>query len=221
MDSTILDAVIPLTVIAIWINSVFNPKKNKTDEMKKEAPSLNKPKIFFKKLSAFFRKPNKQEKFVWDELILLHKVNSWRHGVYETEKYVESTFTLAENKDGFYRYLLHDKELHFDVNVTQAFPVEMTTDLFVLASHFNNLLTFGKVVVNVQHRTVTFSYSNDISFYAVYPEKIEEHLSRHFYITRDVHWAFEKYLQEREEPAIIIGELLNIQKNRGEKTEGN
>jgi hypothetical protein len=221
MDSTILDAIIPITIIAIWINKVMNPKMNKPDEMKKEAPSPNRLKLFFKKLSAFLRKPDKQEKFVWNELTQLHKVNSWRHGVYETEKYVESTFTLAENKDGFYRYLLLDNELHFDVCVINNFPPEMTTDLFVLASHFNNLLKFGKVVIDIPHRTVTFSYQNEVSFYAVYPKKIEEHLSRHFFITRDVYWAFDKFLQEREEPAIIIGELLNIQKNRGEKSEGN
>ena len=198
MDSTILDAVIPLTIIAIWINSVFNPKKNKTDEMKKEAPFRNRLKIFFKKLGAFFRKPNKQEKFVWDELIQLHKVNSWRHGVYETEKYVESTFTLAENKDGFYRYLLHDKELHFDVNVTQAFPVEMTTDLFVLAAHFNNLLTFGKVIVDVNRNNVVFNFNNELKLYSVFPEKIELDLSRHYQISKDVYWAFQKLILKKK-----------------------
>ncbi|MEY3845648.1 MAG: hypothetical protein RL293_2070, partial [Bacteroidota bacterium] len=66
MDSTILDAIIPITIIAIWINKVMNPKKNKPDEMKKEALTPNRLKLFFKKLSAFLRKPDKQEKFVWN-----------------------------------------------------------------------------------------------------------------------------------------------------------
>ena len=129
---------------------------------------------------------------------------------------METTFAISEEMQTTYRYLIYEQNLHFDVRVIDSFPTEITTDLFVLASHFNNLLMFGKVVVNVNRSNVLFSYQNEVSLYSVFPEKIDHHISRHFHISRDVYWAFQKYLTEREEPVIIIGELLNMQRMRQE-----
>lgn len=54
-----------------------------------------------------------------------------------------------------------------------------------------------------------------------FPEKIELDFARHYQISKDVYWAFQKFVSEREEPVIIIGELINIQKMRKENTEQN
>jgi hypothetical protein len=214
-----LYALLPLLGILALIKRVrdqWYPKSTETKLEERQTPSFQLP----DKKGELLRDPSQHKEYVWGELLNLHRNRNWRFGIYETENYVESTFTLAENKDGLYRYLLYGDELHFDVVVTNTFPIEVTTDLFVLAAHFNNLLTFGKVIVNTQIRNVVFTYQNEVSLYAHYPEKIEQHLGRHYHISKDVHWAFEKFLQEREEPAIIIGDLMNIQKNRGEKSEG-
>jgi hypothetical protein len=214
-----LYALLPLLGILALIKRVrdnWYPKSTETKLEERQTPSFQLP----DKKGELLRDPSQHKEYVWSELLNLHRNRNWRFGVYETELYVESTFTLSENKDELYRYLLYGDELHFDVVVTNTFPPEVTTDLFVLAAHFNNLLTFGKVIVNTQNRNVVFTYQNEVSLYALYPEKIEQHLSRHYHISKDVHWAFEKFLEEREEPAIIIGDLMNIQKNRGEKSEG-
>jgi hypothetical protein len=208
---------LPLLGVLAFISRVRENRRKKKSESKLEeirTPSFQIP----EKIGGVILDESKQMECVWNELIKIHQESNWRFGIYESENYVETTFAISEEMQTTYRYLIYEQNLHFDVRVIDSFPTELTTDLFVLASHFNNLLMFGKVVVDVNRCNVLFSYQNEISFYSVFPEKIDHHISRHFHISRDVYWAFQKYLTEREEPVIIIGELLNLQRMRQENT---
>lgn len=210
-------ALLPLLGVLALISRVRENRRKKKSELKLEEirpPSFKIP----EKISGVILDESQQMEFVWNELIKLNKESNWRFGIYESENYVETTFAISEEMQTTYRYLIYEQNLHFDVRVIDSFPIESTTDLFVLASHFNNLLMFGKVVVDVNRGNVLFSYQNEISFYSVFPEKIDNHISCHFHISRDVYWAFQKYLTEREEPVIIIGELLNMQRMRQENS---
>jgi hypothetical protein len=210
-------ALLPLLGVLALISRVRENRRKKKSESKLEeirTPSFQIP----EKIGGVVLDESQQMECVWNELIKIHQESNWRFGIYESENYVETTFAISEEMQTTYRYLIYEQNLHFDVRVIDSFPTELTTDLFVLASHFNNLLMFGKVVVDVNRCNVLFSYQNEISFYSVFPEKIDHHISRHFHISRDVYWAFQKYLTEREEPVIIIGELLNLQRMRQENT---
>lgn len=211
-------ALLPLLGILALIKRVRDNREMKSSGTKLEEtrpPSFQPP----DKNGSFIRDPLKQKEIVWDELIRLHRNRNWRFGVFENQNYVESTFQISENTDALYHYLIYDQQLHFDVSVIDSFPPEITTDLFVLAAHFNNLLTFGKVVVNVNKNYVHFSFQNELSLYSALPEKIELDLIRHYQISKDVYWAFQKFVSEREEPVIIISELMNKYKMRQENTE--
>jgi hypothetical protein len=213
-------ALLPLLGILALIKRVRDSWYHKSTETKleeRQTPSFQMP----DKKGELLRDPSQQKKTVWDELIRQHRHGNWRFGVFENQNYVESTFPISENTDAFYHYLIYDQHLHFDVSVIDSFPPEITTDLFVLAAHFNNLLTFGKVVVNVNKNYVHFSFQNELSLYSVLPEKIELDLSRHYQISKDVYWAFQKFVSERDEPVIIISELMNKYKMRQENTENN
>jgi hypothetical protein len=210
-------ALLPLLGVLALISRVRENRRKKKTESKLEEtrpPSFELPEI----TNGLYLDLQQQKACVWDKLIRLHADNHWRHGVYEQEKYIESTFQIAENTDAFYRYILAEEDVHFESCILHSFPQEITTDLFVLAAHFNNLLTFGKVVVDVNRQIVLFTHQNEASFYAVYPVKIEYHLSRHYHISKDIYWAFQKLLTEQEEPAFIIAELITIQKNSQENT---
>jgi hypothetical protein len=208
-------ALLPLLGVLALISRVReNRRKNKSESKLEEirTPSFQIP----EKIGGVILDETQQLECVWNELIKVHKESNWRFGIYESENYVETTFAISEEMQTTYRYLIYEQNLHFDVRVLDSFTTDLTTDLFVLASHFNNLLMFGKVVVDVNRGNVLFSYQNEVSLYSVFPEKIDHHISRHFHISRDVYWAFQKYLTEREEPVIIIGELLNMQRMRQE-----
>ncbi|MFM6935176.1 MAG: hypothetical protein ACKOXP_07005 [Flavobacteriales bacterium] len=154
-----------------------------------------------------------QEALVWEELKKLHQRQSCQHSVFETEKFIHARFEISKEMEASYRYYLIENELFFQVCVLQEFPAEITTDLFILAAHFNNLLNFGKVIVEVNKRNVFFSVQNEICLYALFPEKIHLHLSRHYQISKDVFASFLKFINEGEEPAVIIGELLKKQES--------
>jgi hypothetical protein len=213
-----LYAILPLLGALAWIKRVRDNREMKSSKTKIEEP---RPPSFPlpDQIHAIFRDDLQHQACVWDELTRLHRNRNWRFGVFESENYVEAIFHISEDTDEFYRYLLYDQQLHFDVRVLHSFPPEITTDLFVLAAHFNNLLTFGKVVVDVNRNNVAFNFNNELQLYSVFPEKIELDLSRHYQISKDVYWAFQKFVSEREEPVIIIGELLNMHKVRRENTE--
>jgi hypothetical protein len=211
-------ALLPLLGILALIKRVrdsWYPKSTETKLEESQTASFQLP----DKKGELLRDPSQQKEYVWNEIIQLHRNRNWRFGVFENQNYLESTFQISENTDAFYHYLIYDQHLHFDVSVIDSFPPEITTDLFVLAAHFNNLLTFGKVVVNVNKNYVHFSFQNELSLYSVLPEKIELDLIRHYQISKDVYWAFQKFVSEREEPVIIISELMNKYKMRQENTE--
>jgi hypothetical protein len=215
-----LYALLPLLGILAIIKRVRDNREMKSSELKLEetrTPTFPLP----EKIGGIILNEEQQKERVWNELNRLHKENNWRCGVFETDQNVDTLFQIEENQEASYRYRIDKGELHFNVGVLYSFPTECTTDLFVLAAHFNNLLSFGKVVVEVHRRNVYFSYQNELSFYAVYPEKIDHHISQHFHISRDVYWAFQKYLSEREEPVIIISQALNRQEKRQENRENN
>ena len=217
MENSIFGLLALLSLLA-FINRVKDAWFSKPTESKLEEtrpPSFELP----EKIDGIHLDEEQREVRVWNALNRLHKVNNWRCGVFETEQYIDTYFHIEDNRDAIYRYRIDQGELHFNVVILFSFPVEVTTDLFVLAAHFNNLVTLGKVVVDVNKQNVIFSYQNDLSLYAVYPDRIETHISRHFYISRDVNWAFQKYLLDREEPVMIISELLNKKDKQEENSE--
>lgn len=215
-----LYALLPLLGILALIKRVRDNREMKSSKTKIEEP---RPPSFPlpDQIHAMFRDDAQHQACVWDELTRLHRNRNWRFSVFESENYVESIFHITEDTDEFYRYLLYDQQLHFDVRVLHSFPQEITTDLFVLAAHFNNLLTFGKVILDVNRNNVVFNFHNELKLYSVFPEKIEPDLSHHYQISKDVYWAFQKFVSEREEPVIIISEALNRQEKRQENRENN
>jgi hypothetical protein len=150
------------------------------------------------------------EKNVWSKLLNLHESKGWKYGVFEAEKYVEFIGPIEENNLKHYFHMIHDNCLHFKVRLIENFPVEVTTDLFILTTHFNNSLVDGILTVNVKDRGVVYTIKNELDLYSNFPEKIERDLSLHYFISQDIFWAFNKYLNEREDPAFIFAEFMEM-----------
>ena len=150
----------------------------------------------------------KQESLVWQDLKELHVKAEWRTGIYEADKYLETVFSIADETPGVYQYWITENELHFLVKVLDGFSPEMATDVFVLASHFNNLLKLGVVEVNVNSSSVSYRIKKDILVPLIYKDEIHNQLMIHYNTSKDVYWAFQKLIEENEEPALIIADLL-------------
>ena len=159
---------------------------------------------------------NKHEKVVWNKLIKLHKKKSWSYGIYEIANYVETVFELMPNIQVAYYYMIYQGSFHCRVKVLQEYRPELATDLFILASHFNNLLNNGVVVVNPESRYVEYHVKSSILLHLLFPGEIESQILRHYYTSKDVYWAFAKLVNDNEVPAMIIADLMRT-KSKEEK----
>ena len=117
--------------------------------------------------------------------------------------------------------MIYDGSFHCRVKILEDYPNDLTTDLFILAAHFNNLLNNGVVIVNVQNHFVEYHQKRDLLIPLLYTNETYGQLMRHYNTSKDVYSAFQRLIIEQEAPAIIIADLLkeNERKN-DEETRG-
>jgi len=180
---------------------------------------MNKIKFYLQRIYRLALSFKKQEELVWKELKKLHADADWKHGVYEKEKYIESIFELGKEQGGAFYYLIYDGSFHCRVKILEDYPVELTTDLFILAAHFNNLLNNGVVIVNVQSRYVEYHQKRDLLIPLLYTSETYGQLMRHYNTSKDIYAAFQRLIIEQEAPAIIIADLLKENEANDKKTE--
>ena len=96
------------------------------------------------------------EQVFWNDLKKYHAEANFNSGIFEKEKSIESIFGIGEDRSETYYYQVYDGNFHCRVKVLRGFVPELTTDIFILASHFNNLLNSGVVAVNVESQYVEY-----------------------------------------------------------------
>lgn len=160
----------------------------------------------------------KQESILWGYLKQYHTQEKFHSGIFEQQKRIELVFTLAEGVDARFVHRVFSGKMQYWGRALESFDPDLTTDMFVLATHFNNLLRAGKVIVDPDGYYVDYSLEADYATNLLYPGEIVNDVHIHFRTTRDVHWAFQKLNAEREEPAIIIADLMRLKE---EEAKGN
>ena len=173
--------------------------------------------LFLRRMFQLNLSADKQDLVVWESLKKLHIESDWKSGVYEKDKYIETVFEIGEGKSGAYYYMIYDREYHCRVKVLNDFLTEKTTEIFILAAHFNNLIVNGKVEVNVPERYVEYHYKCDLLVPLMYRDEIHNRMLKHYELSKDMYWAFVKLVDENEEPAIIIADL--IKKNETKESD--
>jgi len=166
---------------------------------------------FFGYIRRIYRlslKRHVQEDLVWKDLKEIHSKADWRHGIYEKDKLIETIFDIADNKLERYYYLIHEGYFNCRVKVLDKYPIELATDLFILAAHFNNLLNYGVVRVDTESLYVEYNQKIDVLIPLLYTGTIYQQLLSHYKTSKDIHWAFQQLVEKDEAPAIIIADLL-------------
>ena len=169
---------------------------------------MNKIKFYLQRIYRLTLSFEKQKELVWKELKILHTDADWNHGVYEKEKYIETIFGIAEEQGATFYYMIYDGCFHCRVKILEDYPTELITDLFILASHFNNLLNNGVVIVNVNSHYIEYHQKRDLLIPLLYNGEILGQLKRHHNTSKDIYSAFQRLVIEKEAPAIIIADLL-------------
>jgi len=163
---------------------------------------------FLRRIYRLSLNRSKQEALVLKDLEKLHTKAEWRFGLYKSEKYLETIFSLSENKLESFFYQVTDGYFHCRVKVLEDFPVELTTEIFILAAHFNNLLKNGVVKINTNNQYVEYTQKFDVFLPLLYKDLIYHLMMSHYDTSKDVYWAFQRLINENEAPAIIIADLL-------------
>ena len=163
----------------------------------------------------------KQEHLLWEDMKKLHADNDWRSGVYEGDKCIETVFTIADKTPGTYTYWISDNELHCMVKILNRYSSDMATEIFVLASHFNNNMRHGTVEVDAVSSIVSYRMKQNTLIPCLYSNEYYHQLMMHYSTSKDIYWAFERLMGERDEPALIFADLLNMRDERQENSENN
>lgn len=164
---------------------------------------MDKIKFYLQRIYRLSLNYNKQEAIVWQELKKLHIEADWKHGVFENEKYIETIFELGKEKGGAFYYMIHEGMFHCRVKILENYPSDLTTEIFILAAHFNNLLKDGVVTVDVQNSYVGYSLKRNILIPLLYSGMIHNEVVRHYNVSQDIYSAFQRLIIENEAPAII------------------
>lgn len=181
--------------------------------------SLIKLKLFLKRVYRLSLNPAKQEKLIWNDLKKLHIEAEWKHGIFEKDKYIETVFEIHEGHRKIFYFMVYDSCFHCRVEILEDYPVELTTELFILATHFNNLLNFGVVIVNVDSSSVEYHQKKDLLIPLLNGHEMIEQITRHFRISKDIYSAFQRLVKEQEAPAIIIADIIRKNEKEGDGSE--
>lgn len=170
-------------------------------------------KFYIQRIYRLTFKFNKQDDVVWKDLKKMHLRSKWDSGIYEKDRFIETIFSISETEHRKFYYMITEGFYHCKVNILDTFPVDLTTDVFVLATHFNNLLNNGVVVVNPNSQSVEYNIKREILIPFLYSGTLYDFLIRHHSTSKDIYKAFERLVNEQEAPAIIIADLLNENNN--------
>lgn len=163
---------------------------------------------FLKQIYRLSLKKVKQEKIVWNDLKKHHEDQKYQSGVFEKDRYIESFFQINDDKSFAFYYAIFENKFNCRVKVLDTFDEELTSDIFILATHFNNLLNNGNVLINVENNYVEYVVKTDLLIPLLYKGEIENKITRHYKTTRNINKAFQRLINEQEVPAIIIADLL-------------
>ncbi len=177
---------------------------------------VNNIKRLIKQVYRLSRNHKKHSEIVWSDLKRVYIDSNLKHGVYEKEKYIEALFEIQTGHGAAFYYLVYENYFHCRVRVLEDFPEELTTDVFVLATHFNNLLNHGVVTVNVDERFVAYHIKQHQLISLLDNVQMLNQINLHQETAFDIIMAFQRLVCEQEAPAIIIADLLK-QHQKGEQ----
>ena len=179
--------------------------------------------------SRFFRLNNLKntQKILWSDLKKYFEHASkaganYKYGIFESEKYITTYYTIDKaNNTRQYRYLLESENYRLVslVFISEGYDEAKTTDVFILASHLNNILGEGIVRVNLDICTILFEHRINELVPFLFPGEIHTQVVRHYNHSLDIIWAFDQLLLHNQDPVFIAAELLKRNDERIKKKD--
>lgn len=162
--------------------------------------------LYFLQIVCLGLSKKRQQLLVWQTLKEFQ--TRWSHGVYEDERYILTLLDIGNNKPAQFYYQVDDDGFFSRVKIIDKFSSDLTSDIFILATHFNNILNDGVVIVSAEEQYVEYRVATELLIVLLTKDEINLRIMRHFSTSKVIHSAYRKLLEEGEAPAIIIADLL-------------
>ena len=78
---------------------------------------MSKLKSFLQRIYRLTVSYQKQEEIVWSDLKKYHTEADWPFGVYEKDKYVETTFEISDGTGEVFYHMIYDSRFHCRVKI--------------------------------------------------------------------------------------------------------
>lgn len=152
----------------------------------------------------------KRKKLLWKDLIELHKNENWNYTIHDNTWCMESLIQNNKNQINRYFYSIYRDKFYSRVKVIYDFPEDLTTNLFILTSHMNNILNEGIIHINIENKYIEYSKSENITVPLIHQQALKNQIILHYSASQKIQWAFEELINRNEEPDLIFAELMNL-----------
>ena len=141
---------------------------------------------------------------------------------FESEKYIETFYSIDENNRIFKRYHIqidNESDLFKSiVFISEGYDDRKSRQVLILSAHFNSLMKHGIVRVNTSLCTVSMEFGENILLPFMFSGRIHSMILSHYTMSLDVVWAFNRLFLFDEDPVYII---VDLQKKIDERVKDN
>jgi hypothetical protein len=154
---------------------------------------------------------------VWNQLIALFDENKWNYTRNDRKKHLLLSFNVADGHVHMFRFDFEGPFLRMYTLVLDQFEESQSTDVMILASHFNTWMRYGKMSANISQGLVEIRHELMLAEVILNPHCIRFFMDQQANLFMDSHEAFSKMLETGEDPVFIIAEILENRKSRSKK----
>ncbi|MGI9191092.1 MAG: hypothetical protein ACR2IL_03155 [Chitinophagaceae bacterium] len=165
-------------------------------------------KYFFHRVYRLGLKQEKWTTLVWNDLKKMHLESKWDSGIHEKTKSIQTPFAINSEMRVYFFYHVDDDFVHCRVKLLEDYDVSMSSEIFILASHLNNILRKGKVRVNPGDQFVEYVVQLPLIIPLLYFGEVNQEMIAHYNTSKDLIAAFQRLVFEGESPAIIVADLI-------------
>lgn len=176
--------------------------------IKSESKFMKKIRQWFKNSKIVNLDAKDKEIALWEKLKAFLEFKKYRFGAFEREKTCEVQLEILENYFKKYYYSIDENELHLRVQIVEEYPIEQATDIFVLASHLNNILRVGKVTINVKYNYVEYHVSKNSLLFLLEEKELVALISSHYSVSQTLFFAYYQLINQGIPPVEIISEII-------------
>tara|TARA_B110000459_G_C16512105_1_gene448401 strand:- start:334 stop:906 length:573 start_codon:yes stop_codon:yes gene_type:complete len=159
---------------------------------------------------------------VWLSLKRYYEQSGCNYGTYESMKFIETTYAINEKHQIYKKFQYHVDEktdlLKSLVWISEGFDSDKVKNILILASHLNTLMNAGLVRVDTKNCTISMEMGISLLVPYLYEDEIHTLCVKHFNLSKDIVWAFNRLLIFDEDPVFIIVDLMKKVDKQQNKT---